>query len=393
MKLDDLDHKLQELNGAAERISANLVELEIDSSRQLLEASTLEGESAARWSAASVVLDELWRRQGLLEGLVKQGDKLRRSRRADQLRSLLEGPSIELASSDVPLAERELLGSPQVTDRCSPDELLDSMSVAFDQVKTVISRVGEAWDTSIPRLDAARRLLQETKRLADDLGESPSTEVDSAAQTLHALSASITTDPLSVKAKDVDRLIEALEAIRNDLAGCAALKRGLDARLLEARELLERLRAAVREGRAAHEEALIKIAVPAVPGPMEPPNNLELGLTEIAELAHRGAWRRAQRALEEWTAHTTELLDDARRTLDASRAPIEARNQFRALLEAYQVKAKRLGRLEDPRLADIFGRAQEELYTAPTDLALAAQLVRSYQQALSGSRATPEAMT
>jgi hypothetical protein len=84
-------------------------------------------------------------------------------------------------------------------------------------------------------------------------------------------------------------------------------------------------------------------------------------------------------------------LEDALRTHLANRAPIEARDQFRALLEAYQVKAKRLGLLEDPRLADIFDRAHDALYTAPTDLALAARLVRSYQESLSGSRLNLEA--
>jgi hypothetical protein len=54
--MSDLDLKLRRLNEASERVSANLVELEIDSSRQLLEASALEGESAARWAEASAAL-------------------------------------------------------------------------------------------------------------------------------------------------------------------------------------------------------------------------------------------------------------------------------------------------------------------------------------------------
>jgi hypothetical protein len=72
------------------------------------------------------------------------------------------------------------------------------------------------------------------------------------------------------------------------------------------------------------------------------------------------------------------------------RAPIHARNQFRALLDAYQAKAKGLGLVEDPELAAGFVRAQAALYTAPTDLAIAAQLVRGYQQAVSGLPAAEE---
>jgi len=81
MKLDDADRELEHLRGASERVAANLVELEIDSSRQLLEARTLTGESAARWSAASAALTNLWEWRGLLERFLEKADELRRSPR------------------------------------------------------------------------------------------------------------------------------------------------------------------------------------------------------------------------------------------------------------------------------------------------------------------------
>ena len=58
----------------------DLVDLEIDSGRQLLDATRLEGQSAERWASASQALTELWRRHGLLESLLKQADELRKSR-------------------------------------------------------------------------------------------------------------------------------------------------------------------------------------------------------------------------------------------------------------------------------------------------------------------------
>jgi hypothetical protein len=161
--------------------------------------------------------------------------------------------------------------------------------------------------------------------------------------------------------------------------------------MLEARELLDRLSTIAREAQAAHEEAVRKIAEPLAP-PVHPvPDEVEAELAHIADLARERAWREARRALEDWTGRTRTLIDDALRMRQANRAPLEARDQFRALLEAYQVKAKRLGLLEDPRLADIFDRAQSALYTAPTDLAVAARLVRSYQESLSGSHLNTEA--
>lgn len=392
MKPDDSLLKLQRLRDAAERVSANLVELEIDSGRQLLEASPLQGKSAASWSRASEALTELWRRHGLLEGLVERAQKRQGSRQADELRSLLEGPSIELSSSEVPLAERDLLGSSRVANRRSPDELLAGMSAAFDEVKTVVARIGEAWEMLIPKLDAARRLLQVTSQLAEEVGESGRGDLKFASQTLDTLSAAITTDPLSIATDDVDSLSRSLQAIRADLESSIALARGFDKRMLEGRELLDRLRVAVQEVQAAHEELRARISVPAAPPAPATPDGLETELAAIVELGQRGAWRESRQALDDWAARTNTLLEAARQALDANRAPIDARNQLRALLDAYQVKAKRLGLLEDPRLAGIFARAQEALHNAPTDLGLAAQLVRSYQQAVSGFQPIPETM-
>jgi len=390
MRLDDPGSKLQTLRDTAERISANLVELELDSSRQLLDASKLQGESAARWSAARDALTELWRRQALLEGLLRRADKLRGSRRGDELRSLLEGPSIELSSSDVPLAERELLGGAKVARRCSPDELLAGMSTSFDDVKTVVSRIGAAWETLLPKLDVARLSLQEIRRLGEELGECGRRDVESATQTLAAVSASVAADPLSVRADEVDGLIDGLAVIRRELEAGAALKRGFEASVRAARELLARVRATIRVCESARRELLVKISAPTFPPAPAAEDDLERELADILARAQQGAWVQARRSLARWTAGAEARLHDATRALEANRAPIEARNQLRALLDAYQVKAKRLGRREDPRLAGVFSRAQETLYSAPTDLALAAELVRTYQQALSGSKPAPE---
>jgi hypothetical protein len=391
MKLDDIDRDLERLREAGERVAANLVELEIDSSRELLEARTLTGESAARWSTASAALTDLWEWRGLLERFLERADELRRSpRRANELQSFISGPSIELARSQVPLAERDLLGASEVTVRCTADELFERMSCAFDGVKTVVAEFGQAWDTLAPRLTAARGVLDQTHALAASLGESGRTDLNEVADRLSRLRAALTGDPLSVAPADVERLIDSLEAIRRDLEATGALRHDLDARLAESRALLTQMHAAVDEGRAAHEELLVKIAVPSAPAAPEVPAGLDGELDRIAALARSGEWRAARRRLDRWTAQAREVLDHAQRILRANRAPIEARNQLRALLEAYQVKAGRLGAVENPELAQIFARAHQALYTAPTDLGLVAQLVRRYQEILSAARPAPE---
>ncbi len=54
------------------------------------------------------------------------------------------------------------------------------------------------------------------------------------------------------------------------------------------------------------------------------------------------------------------------------------------------MKAQRLGVVEDPDLEQTFARAHEALYTAPTDLALVAQLVRRYQELIGSAGSVQE---
>ena len=136
----------------------------------------------------------------------------------------------------------------------------------------------------------------------------------------------------------------------------------------------------------------VKISVPAAPAALDPREDLALELTELVTVARGGGWREARRMLEGWTAETSASLAEAHRILAANRAPIQARKDFRALLDAYQVKAKRLGLVENELVASIFAEAHEALYNAPTDLALVGQLIRRYQEALGGSASTPEPM-
>jgi hypothetical protein len=385
-----IDQKLEGLRSAVERIGQNLVDLEVDSSRQLLEASKLTGESAERWSAASAKLTELWQWHGLLQAHVERATKLRDGKRFEELATLLDGQSIELSTADVPMAQRTLLGDSTVADRCSADQLLRRMSAAFDEVRTVIARIGGAWEALIPRLDAARKQLTECQQLAADLAESTRADLSSAARQLTEISAQTSADPLSVVPAELDRLTRSLVEIRTDLDSIAQVKRDFDGRLAEARELADGLRRLAEQGRVAHEELQVKIALPTAPAGLDLREDLDGQLARIAALGTRGAWRDARGELDQWTARTTGLVDEAAQILRANQAPIDSRNQFRALLDAYQVKAKYLGMVEDPDLAAIFEQAHEALYTAPTDLSLVGQLVRRYQETLNGTPATQE---
>ena len=82
----DPDRELERLRGAAERIGANLLELDQDPSRALLDAASLQGESAARWDGARLVLAGLFLSYAALTAVLDRaatvrGTQLRRCRR------------------------------------------------------------------------------------------------------------------------------------------------------------------------------------------------------------------------------------------------------------------------------------------------------------------------
>ncbi len=100
-------------------------------------------------------------------------------------------------------------------------------------------------------------------------------------------------------------------------------------------------------------------------------------------MAAQGDWRAAASALVQWTTRCREAKSRADQALVANRAPMAVRNELRGRLDAYQAKAYRTGRLEDPAAAALHARAHTVLFTAPTNLDEAEQLVRHYQQVVS----------
>jgi hypothetical protein len=117
--------------------------------------------------------------------------------------------------------------------------------------------------------------------------------------------------------------------------------------------------------------------VPPLPPPIgDPPAG------HLRSLAAAGRWsqlaaelRRCESALAQATSQT----DSAERAVASL---LGHRNELRGLLDAYKAKAARLGSAEDPDLTARYERAYGLLWTAPCDLAAAADAVTAYQRAI-----------
>jgi hypothetical protein len=386
--LDQLDQTLNRLQQASERMTANLLDLESDANRKLLDQASLEGITAERWSEAAKSLAQLWQWFTQFKQLVGQVTELRGTRakldadRLARLDQLVNGPSIELSNEQIPLAQRGLFGAAESTVHCSPDDLLARMSDTFDRVKAVVAATSEAWSVLLPRLQAAETGLAAADQLAASLNERHVPELDRVRAQLNDISGTLATDPLSIQPGATDALVASLAATRQDLEELARLRDNVSGQLDQARGRLAELERAVRQAREAHAEATVKIAAPQLPkAPVLDPS-FGQHLDRVNALAARSEWRAARHELREWTTTANALMANAQRVTAASRVPIDQRNELRGRLDAYRAKANRLGVLEDSTLSGLYEQAHQSLYTAPTDLAAATDLIRRYQQSL-----------
>ena len=71
------------------------------------------------------------------------------------------------------------------------------MSGAFDEVKTVVARFGDAWGALTPRVTAAREALEQANDLAAGLGERHRHDLDEATRALARFAAAASSDPLT----------------------------------------------------------------------------------------------------------------------------------------------------------------------------------------------------
>jgi hypothetical protein len=379
MTIADLDRDLERYRSAADVVSANLLELDRDPNRQLLETAPLVGLTADEWQGARTALASVWDWSARFTAFLDQAAELRvspRTRLAPARELLLERflteASIELASDEIPLRDRDLLQQRRVTSQCTADELLALMSGAFARAREMVSRVGAAWNELIPRLASARA----------DLAAVGAIDTGRVQEELDALTEALVTDPLSVTEVAVHDAEASVAMLTRSAAAALALRDEWQERLRSARAELERLERDLAAARAAHAVAATKILDPALPEPPGVDPHLAAGLDAVVGLADAGRWDEAAVGLEQWHGRSRRSADAAVVALEASRAPMVERDHLRGRLDACRAKAHGLDLDEDAVVTEAYERARAALFVAPTDLRMARHLVDRYQQLL-----------
>jgi hypothetical protein len=381
------DTELLRLETAVTAIAANLVDLDDNPHRKELDKTKLTGRTATAWADATDALTQLWDGYRMLTEQIAKARLVRDQRRFnDRERAefihLILGKSVTLSTTTVPLAQRGLLGTGQISTTCSPGELLSAMETAFATAATVVTQAGDVWQKLLPAAADTAAQLDNVRRLTREAGGSTVT-LDEADRRLGAFTSTLATDPLGADASALTGVRDLIAKADAERTSAADLKRELERRLADAHTLVSEVQAARRaaetardnaEGRFDDHEILTVRDVALIPD-----------LAGLDALAAAGQWALISPRLSDWTRRAREHLAALNAATARNAGLLNSRNEMRGRLDAYKAKALSRGLGEDATLTPLADQARDLLYTAPCDLGAARRAVDAYQEALTAT--------
>ena len=369
-------------------VQANLLELDGSFGKRLLDGAALTGTTQRKWEAAAAKLAELWQTFTAYSAVVDRIAELTQARRPSQkdtpeLAGLLAGRCVRLTEAPAPLARRDLAdtGRREVTLATA----VGAMRRAFSEVTEVTAAAETVWHDTGGRLDAVGAELAGAERLLAGLPDDGiAARLADAQASLAAQRAALNTDPLALwqdgraDTSAADLLAGRGAGIATEIAALDRVRRDARGRIGRLRAQWDAARAARGDAAAAWQRAAARIAgvPPLPPAPAAPP------LDRLTAHAAAGRWRELAGELdscESALAAATTQTHAAERSVVAL---LDRRDELRGLLDAYKAKAARLGSAEDQDLAARYDHAHVLLWTAPCDLAVAADAVTGYQRAI-----------
>jgi hypothetical protein len=379
-------------------IQANLLELDGSFGKRLLAGAALTGQTKRRWDAAAATLATLWQVYSAYSAAVDRAAEAVAGRLGPRelaaVTALLTGPSVQLASGPAPLAGRDLADSGR--EELTLVTAVARMRRAFASVTEVVAAAEQVWTEMAGRLDTIGAELDRVTRLITSLNDEAVTGNLAASQAgLARQRDTLNGDPLSLwqgSAVDVspaDRLAERVTSLAARVDELVRLRDEARDRIAEVTAAADRARAARDDAVAAWQRAAAKIAPEAMPPPPGDLADLSGRLVGLDALLAAGRWIRLSSELD---LLERELAAAATKFIDTERAVVtlmNRRDELRGLLDAYKAKAARLGAVEDTGLAERYDRARDLLWTAPCDLAAAADAVTGYQQAVLAAGGQP----
>ena len=397
LTLTQIDRLLMEWQQKGDAANQNLLDLYDLSAYQRLSGmgnppSNVTGTTQQQASTALTAIDRLFEYLELFNQQIDRARKLRRELpslfvsniQLQEIEHLLIGMSIDLPQIQIPLANRDLIGADRQMRSISLEELLDRMMVAFIIARDTFVAVETAWTDLESKLIVTHRSLVELQQLARIQVTIPVLLVTAQAN-FDDVQLQIDRDPLGINLAFMRDITMLINNTRRELETLAQQRQQLQADFVTASQLLQQLRQLNQDSIAAYTESQSKIrhSLPIFsPVPAEEIAELERWLARLVAKFESGIIPPVRVGLTNWLAKVRAYTTAAASALRANRLPLDTRQELRGRLDALTAKALAKRQAEDPVLADLTAQAREVLYTSPTDLNLAIDLVRKYEQGL-----------
>jgi hypothetical protein len=353
----------------------------------------LTGITEARVTPALEAMNDLFQHFDLLVNTVNKATELRKQvlgfwgseQKVQEIEQILTGPSIQLPAVQTPLAQRGLLTAAETVGAIAPEKLLTVMTNAFQVAKDAVLAVDEAWLHLEPTLANAEAEIISLQKLADSLGVGSLSELSVAHQTIASGRSSIESDPLGVSA-DFDGEIKPLIArVKTTLEQLVNQQTQIRESFAIAHTLIKQLvelRRQAEEAFAESKEKVVDHSTLQTPLEQEKIDALEAWLTRLEIKYAEGLLNPVRVGLENWTAQVKKYITAQKGAYTANKAPLETRLELRGRLDALKAKALARGMAEDATLTELAKEAKQLLYTRPTPLEKAAELVSQYEKRL-----------
>ncbi|WP_344598054.1 hypothetical protein [Actinomadura vinacea] len=394
MNRDEVDRALRHLRDEKERIGTALLDLERHSGHRLLDGAELAGETARVQAEVRSRMGELWTLFDLYGRTLGEAEELRArharpgSAQLAELTRLLTGPSVELPAEEVPLERRTLLHSPS-GERLTLRAVVVRMTALYEEAARTVGAVDAVWSALLARLGSAEAEHRAVAEMVESLGMTADAEYGRIRADLDARADTVRTDPLAfgrdgrADTAGFDALAADLARLKERFAEAVRFRARYDEQVGRLRDAVSRVRAAEEEVRRARAEVLAKIASPALPAPSLPAAALADRLAALHTLRDQRRWGELADRATDLERATRDALEQVRAGLSLVTGLLDRREELRGRLQAYKVKAARLGHAEDPELARLYEEARALLWSSPCDLRKATVLLSGYQQAIS----------
>ncbi|MDF0529804.1 hypothetical protein P0W64_09450 [Tsukamurella sp. 8F] len=377
--LQELGRTLDLVVADGERLAEALVAMDSHPALALVRDAALRGVTARRWAQASTAMTTVWEQYSCLKELVDHGVDIRsraeRSRRpADSdlalLTELLYGPVVGAAA----LAD----GQPGTLA-----DLIAEMQASHATVVALLTEVDSAWKATVPPLDTVDRRLAEAARMAESVSAGRN-RASALRRELNRTREFVLTDPLSALIDDpVRALARRVEELAAELSRLSAVRDDFTARLAALEAVLTDVESMEETAHQAYSAVLEKVAAPGLAEPdRDGSAALRARIERLRSLRDTVSWEAVAAEQESVDRFAGETLAAARLALRSVTGLLDRRAELRGRLEAYRAKAARLGYAEDAELATLHHTAENQLYSAPCDLAAATRALNRYRDAL-----------